>query len=81
MYLNNLLPLPVNSNPGWVFPRQQFDGLDDMVKYMTKLIVGLTQFKQRLERYQKLTFLKDILHNSSFMGNNSFIYLPIIYIC
>ena len=50
MYLNNMLPLPINSNPGWVFPKQKFECVEDMIKYTTKLIVGLGRFKQEVER-------------------------------
>ena len=49
MYLNNMLPLPVNSNPGWVFPKQKFESVEGMLAYMTKLILGLCNFKQNLE--------------------------------
>ena len=49
MYLRNMLPLPVNSNPGWVFPKQKFDTIESMLSYMTKLIIGLCNFKQNLE--------------------------------
>jgi hypothetical protein len=31
MYLNNMIALPVISNPGWVFPRQTFETREDMV--------------------------------------------------
>ena len=49
MYLNNMLPLLVNSNPGWVFPKQKFESVEGMLAYMTKLILGLCNFKQNLE--------------------------------
>ncbi len=49
MYLNNMAPLPINSNPGWVFPKQKFMDADDMLKYLAKLIFGLCNFKQQLE--------------------------------
>ena len=49
MYLKNMLPLPINSNPGWVFPRQKFNEIEDMLKYLSKLIMGLGNFKQKLE--------------------------------
>ena len=52
MYLNNMLPLPVNSSPGWVFPRQNFDGkVDAMNKYIARIMAGILDFKQSLERY------------------------------
>lgn len=49
MYLNNMLPLPVNSSPGWVFPKKCFQGSQDMLKYIVELIKGITDFKQQLE--------------------------------
>ena len=52
MYLDNSLPLPVNSNPGWVFPRRDFAGKqENMAKYVCGIIQGLVQFKEQLERY------------------------------
>ena len=51
MYLDNMLPLPVNSNPGWVFPRRDFLGnQDNLIKYVCGIIQGLVQFKKQLER-------------------------------
>ena len=52
MYLNNMLPLPVNSSPGWVFPRQNFEGRTDLMhKYLARIMSGIHEFKQTLERY------------------------------
>ena len=52
MYLNNMLPLPVNSSPGWVFPRQNFEGCTDLMhKYLARIMSGIHEFKQTLERY------------------------------
>ena len=50
MYLKNMLPLPINSNPGWVFPKQKFENNEEMLKYITKLIIGLCHFKEQLEK-------------------------------
>ena len=50
MYLNNMLPLPISSSPGWVFPKQNFECIEDMLKYTTKMIFGWMQFKQQLEK-------------------------------
>ena len=54
MYLYNMLPLPINSNPGWVFPKQNFECKEDMIKYVTKLVTGLGRFKQQIEKYNKI---------------------------
>ena len=51
MYLNNPVALPVNSNPGWVFPRQNFRSPDsDLCAYLARLMKGMLDFKQRVER-------------------------------
>ena len=48
-----MLPLPINSNPGWVFPKQNFNNqVEEMLKFVTKLILGLINFKQNLETGQ-----------------------------
>lgn len=53
MYLNNMAPLPINSSPGWVFPKQKFpNGDSDMLKFASKLIMGMVHFKQQLEQGQ-----------------------------
>ena len=62
MYLNNMLPLPVNSSPGWVFPRQNFDGkVDAMNKYIARIMAGILEFKQKLERYLTLILVYAIV--------------------
>ena len=51
MYLTNMLPLPVNSNPGWVLPRRDFAGSRvEMLKYVAQVVKGVADFKRRLER-------------------------------
>ena len=51
MYLNNTIALPINSNPGWVFPRQTFRSADsDLCAYLARLMKGMLDFKQRVER-------------------------------
>ena len=57
MYLNNMLCLPVNSSPGWVFPRQNFDGRHDlMFKYLARIMAGISDFKQSLEKLVLIMF-------------------------
>ena len=52
MYLNVTLPLPVNSSPGWVFPRQNFEGrVELMHRYLARIMMGIAEFKQSLERW------------------------------
>ena len=50
MYLNNAIALPINSNPGWVFPRADFRSDSDTCAYLARLIRGMLDFKQRVER-------------------------------
>ena len=52
MYLNNMIPLPVNSNPGWVFPRKNFEEkVENMLVHVVGIVQGMIKFKQSLERY------------------------------
>ncbi|XP_037084377.1 choline O-acetyltransferase-like [Pollicipes pollicipes] len=48
MYLRVPLALPVNSNPGMVFPRRQFSTNDAMLLYMAQLIHGAYQWRVKL---------------------------------
>jgi len=49
MYMEPRLPLPVNSNPGMVFPRQSFSGIGQMLAFTSRVISGFTKFKQKLD--------------------------------
>merc|ERR1712223_440976 len=49
MYMQPRLPLPVNSNPGMVFPRQSFQGIGQMLAFTSRIISGFTKFKQKLD--------------------------------
>lgn len=51
MYMNVQLPLPVNSNPGMVFPPKQFAHLRDMARFGAILIDGVLQHKDKLDRF------------------------------
>lgn len=50
MYMNVQLPLPVNSNPGMVFPPKEFSHLRDMARFGAVLIDGVLQHKDKLDR-------------------------------
>ena len=50
MYLNNMVALPVISNPGWVFPRQKFASRLVMIKFTADIVFGIANFKQDLEK-------------------------------
>ncbi|XP_043212347.1 choline O-acetyltransferase-like, partial [Amphibalanus amphitrite] len=48
MYLKVPLALPINSNPGMVFPRREFPTNDAMLLYMAQLVHGAYQWKVKL---------------------------------
>ncbi|TRY80456.1 hypothetical protein TCAL_08825 [Tigriopus californicus] len=50
MYMNVDLPLPINSNPGLVLPKQTFESDEDRLVYMAKLTKGLLDFKETIEK-------------------------------
>ena len=50
MYMNVSSPLPVNSNPGWVFPKRTFAKPTDQAVYTARLVKGLLDFKEKIER-------------------------------
>jgi len=49
MYLNVRLPLPVNSNPGMVFPRLQFRGSEDMFCWVSRVVDSICKYKHKLD--------------------------------
>ncbi|XP_077350911.1 choline O-acetyltransferase [Festucalex cinctus] len=49
MYLNNRLPLPVNSSPAMVFPRQNFTAPLDSLRFTANLISGILEYKSLLD--------------------------------
>jgi hypothetical protein len=51
MYMNNPIALPINSNPGWVFPKAEFTSEADQCAYLARLAKGLLDFKQKVEKY------------------------------
>ncbi|KAJ9601391.1 hypothetical protein L9F63_000415, partial [Diploptera punctata] len=50
MYLNNPLPLPINSNPGMVFPPRTFRSPNDIARFAARLIVAILDHKDILDR-------------------------------
>ncbi|KAI3364796.1 hypothetical protein L3Q82_000990 [Scortum barcoo] len=53
MYLNNRLALPVNSSPAMVFPKQTFRDQKDALRFATRLIRGVLDYKALVDA-QKL---------------------------
>ncbi|XP_034050102.1 choline O-acetyltransferase-like [Thalassophryne amazonica] len=49
MYLNNRLPLPVNSSPVMVFPRQMFGDRKDALRFAARLIRGVLAYKALID--------------------------------
>lgn len=45
MYLYNKLPLPINSNPAMVFPKENFNDEDDQLRFTSRLISGIMDYK------------------------------------
>lgn len=50
MYLGNRAALPVNSNPGMVFPTRKFITILDVARYTARLIDAALDYKQMLDR-------------------------------
>ncbi|VDO07636.1 unnamed protein product [Brugia timori] len=50
MYLKVRLPLPVNSNPAYIFPQQNFNSLDEQLSYISSLIRGFCDYKDLIDR-------------------------------
>ncbi|XP_072881681.1 choline O-acetyltransferase isoform X1 [Hemitrygon akajei] len=49
MYLCNPIALPVNSSPGMVFPRQNFQDEADQLRFAARLICGILDYKVVLD--------------------------------
>lgn len=45
MYLFNKSPLPINSNPGMVFPHEHFPDEDAQLRFTARLISGIMDYK------------------------------------
>lgn len=45
MYMKNKQPLPINSNPGMIFPKEKFNDEDDQLKFAARLISGIMDYK------------------------------------
>nr|AWJ68269.1 putative choline acetyltransferase [Hirudo verbana] len=45
MYMKVRLPLPINSNPGMVFPRQYFEDQSAQLRYAARFISGILDYK------------------------------------
>ncbi|VDK67975.1 unnamed protein product [Litomosoides sigmodontis] len=50
MYLKVRLPLPVNSNPAYIFPQQSFNNLSEQLSYTSWLIRGFCDYKDLIDR-------------------------------
>ncbi|RCN34497.1 Choline/Carnitine O-acyltransferase [Ancylostoma caninum] len=52
MYLRIRLPLPVNTNPAYIFPQQHFRDEDDWLRYTALLIRGMVDYKNKIDTKQ-----------------------------
>lgn len=50
MYLGNPAPLPVNSNPGMVFPLRKFTTILDVARFTARLVDASLDYKDVLDR-------------------------------
>ncbi|EYC43793.1 hypothetical protein Y032_0480g2231 [Ancylostoma ceylanicum] len=52
MYLRIRLPLPVNTNPAYIFPQQHFRDEDDWLRYTALIIRGMVEYKNKIDTKQ-----------------------------
>lgn len=50
MYMDVTLPLPINSNPGMVFPPRKFTTVHDVARFAARVIDGILEHKEMLDR-------------------------------
>lgn len=50
MYLGNPAELPVNSNPGMVFPTRKFTTILDVARFTARLVDGALDYKATLDK-------------------------------
>ncbi|XP_071040979.1 choline O-acetyltransferase isoform X2 [Parasteatoda tepidariorum] len=49
MYLKNPIPLPVNSNPFFLFPKQNFHSSSDQFRFAAKFILYALDYKKKID--------------------------------
>ncbi|CCD68242.1 Choline O-acetyltransferase [Caenorhabditis elegans] len=52
MYMRVRMPTPVNSNPGYIFPKVKFETKEDHIKYTALLTRGLLEYKNLIDTKQ-----------------------------
>ncbi|KRX63187.1 Vesicular acetylcholine transporter unc-17 [Trichinella sp. T9] len=77
MYLENRVPLPLYSNPGYAFDDPNFhsDNKDDMFKYIALFIQGLFDFKAVVDRRELPSDYSTGMFGGSLMCMEQFWYL------
>jgi len=50
MYLFNKIPLPINSNPGMVYPTENFADEDAYLRFASQLISGILDYKLVIDK-------------------------------
>ncbi|KAL3876632.1 hypothetical protein ACJMK2_034449 [Sinanodonta woodiana] len=54
MYMRVRLPLPINCNPGIMFPARYLETRQDQLRYAARLISGILDYKTILDQYYRL---------------------------
>lgn len=50
MYLDNAIALPINSNPGMVFPLRGAETTDAFVRYVADFVSAILDYKELIDR-------------------------------
>lgn len=50
MYMNNPIALPINSNPGMVFPVREALGTEQFVRYVAQFVGAVFDYKELIDR-------------------------------
>lgn len=49
MYMDNPMPLPINSNPGMVLPPQKFTTVHDLARFAARIVDAIVEHKELLD--------------------------------
>ncbi|XP_054719314.1 choline O-acetyltransferase-like [Uloborus diversus] len=52
MYLKNPIPLPVNSSPFFLLPKQQFHSSTDQLRFAAKIILFALDYKKKIDNHE-----------------------------
>lgn len=54
MYLLNRIPLPINSNPAMIFPKENFADENSQLRFAARLISGIMDYKIVIDWYNSI---------------------------